>query len=59
MNLDLDPQSRTYKILDWIDTTARSIPVYTRILMLAVILFGAVVFAMFEAEFIPYLVKSM
>ena len=43
MNLDLDPQSRTYKVLDWIDTTARSIPIYTRILMLAVILFAALV----------------
>ena len=50
--IDLDPDSRTYKVLDWIDTTTRSIPIATRILMFFVLVFAALVFGLSMARLV-------
>lgn len=57
--IDLDPDSRTYKILDWIDTTARSMPPYTQILALIVVLGSTFVFSLWLTHIIPYLVVGI
>jgi hypothetical protein len=57
--IDLDPDSRTYKILDWIDTTARAMPPYTQILSLMVVLGASFVFSLWLTHVIPYLVVGV
>ena len=51
--------TRTYKVLDWIDTTARSLPPWTQLMMLAVVLGSAFLFSLWLTHAIPYLLVGV
>jgi hypothetical protein len=51
----MNPNSKTYKILDWIDNAARSLPIWTQLMTLAVVLGSAFVFSLWLTHIIPYL----
>ena len=54
-----DMNSRTYKVLDWIDTSARSLPIWTRLCLLATVLGSAFLFSLWLTHIIPYLVVGV
>jgi len=48
----MNTDSLLYKVLNWLDITVRSVPIYTRVLMLFVVLFGALVFGLAMAQLV-------
>jgi hypothetical protein len=57
--IDLDTNSRTYKILDWIDNTARSLPPWTQLILLVVVLGTAFLFSLWLTHIIPYVLVGV
>ena len=57
--IELDEESSIYKVLDWIDVTARSLPMWTQLCLLATLLGSALVFSLWLTHIIPYLVAGV
>ena len=59
MHRDMDPNTRIYKVLDWIDNAARSLPLWTQVIMLTVVLESAFLISLWLTHIIPYLVAGV
>ena len=55
MHLDMDPNTRIYKVLDWIDNAARSLPLWTQVIMLTVVLESAFLISLWLTHITPIL----